>query len=354
VERATAATEWWPEERQDAVERRIAWARRNERGRRPAVVWRWLATGAALATVAALFVPGVLTTPPHAPAERGADEVVFSDGSVAKPAQGTSVRELSSDGESVVVAMQRGRAEFHAAHGRGMRVEVGSIAVEVRGTVFRVDDVGERVGVSVLEGRATVSWADGRVDVVQGQSGTFPPSAPEPVAVQPRAMGRDRIERPRRAAGWRQMARARAYDSAYRALEASGRDAVADEPADLLLAADVARLSHHPERAVWPLERLVDRHAGDHRAPAAAFTLGRVLLEHLHQPAAAAEAFARARALSPHGALGEHALVREIDARLRASDRDGARALGHTYRHEYAGGTFSTTVDKLLVSVDGR
>jgi hypothetical protein len=50
--------------------------------------------------------------------------------------------------------------------------------------------------------------------------------------------------------------------------------AVADDPADLLAAADVARRSHDPKAAVAPLRRLVEHYPKDPRAPSAAFTLG--------------------------------------------------------------------------------
>ena len=53
---------------------------------------------------------------------------------------------------------------------------------------------------------------------------------------------------------------------------------------DLLMLADVARLSAHGADAVAPLSRVVTDHAGDASAPLAAFTLGRLELDSLGRP----------------------------------------------------------------------
>ncbi len=72
-----------------------------------------------------------------------------------------------------------------------------------------------------------------------------------------------------------------------------------DKVAALLAAADAARLAGRPEDAVAPLTEIVTRHATDPRAAIAAFQLGRVLADDLHEPARAAEAFSRAYELDP-------------------------------------------------------
>jgi transmembrane sensor len=104
-----------------------------------------------------------------------------------------------------------------------------------------------------------------------------------------------------------------------------------DDAAELLLAADVMRLSHHPAEAVDPLERVVRVHADDPRAPLAAFTLGRVLLDELGQPKAAAAAFAKVQLLAPDGQLTQDALAREAEAWSRAGDMNQARARAREY-----------------------
>ena len=106
----------------------------------------------------------------------------------------------------------------------------------------------------------------------------------------------------------------------------------------MLLAADAARREGRPAAAVALLERAVERHGGDLRAPLAAFTLGRLLLAELGRPADAATAFARARALVPDGPLAEHALAREVEAWSRAGQRDLAQARAQEYARLFPAG----------------
>jgi transmembrane sensor len=121
-------------------------------------------------------------------------------------------------------------------------------------------------------------------------------------------------------------------------LQAVGANSMRHDVADLLLAADVARRSRHSSEALGPLRRVVRAHRGDERAPLAAFTLGRVLLEELGEPADAADAFAEVRALAPRGPLVEDALAREVEARSRAGESDRAQALAREYLREFPQG----------------
>ncbi len=145
-------------------------------------------------------------------------------------------------------------------------------------------------------------------------------------------------------------ARGRLGGKAYAELNAGakGRDPVRDDAADLMLAADVARLSAHPEDAVRPLRRVCERHPGDRRAPVAAFTLGRVLLDDLGRPSEAAVAFQKARALWPEGPLVEDALGREASAWDRAGRADTARAAAQDYVARYPQGRHSGAMRKIL------
>ena len=136
---------------------------------------------------------------------------------------------------------------------------------------------------------------------------------------------------------WRSFARAQDFARAYEALRVDRRD-VRDEPQDLLLASDVARLSNHPEDALAPLRRIVREHRSDSRAQLAAFTLGRVLLQDLKRPAEAAEAFAEARALDKNGSMSEDALAREVEAASLAGDAMRARARAEEYVATYPAG----------------
>jgi hypothetical protein len=122
---------------------------------------------------------------------------------------------------------------------------------------------------------------------------------------------------------------------------------VPERAEDLLNAADVMRMSHHPEQAVPLLQRIVRDHAADPRAPLAAFTLGRVLLDELDRPRDAAAAFADSLRLAPDGPLAEDALAREIEAATRAGDATSARSLAEDYIQRFPHGLKSREVRRL-------
>jgi transmembrane sensor len=196
-----------------------------------------------------------------------------------------------------------------------------------------------------------VAWLGGATELQSGEGGVFPPgegraveaSLPSATADEgpssPGTMGATVAPAVRVGArkGWREYAVKGEYARAYDELSAN-RDGVRDEAADLMLAADVARLSGHPEQAVQPLRDLCDRHANDRRAPVAAFTLGRVLLDDLGRPVDAAAAFQRARSLWPRGPLAEDALAREADAWERAGRSERARSIAEQYLSRYPQG----------------
>ena len=161
-------------------------------------------------------------------------------------------------------------------------------------------------------------------------------------------------------ASWKQLARSGQFDQAYQqAFVASHRSTASrakvtgddstsvvlspllpsnPDPADLLLLADVARLSHHPASAVSPLRRLIDQHGDDPRASLAAFTLGRLLLDDLGQPREAAQSFRRTQALEAEGPLAHDALAREVEAWSRAGDLTRARERAREYIRLYPSG----------------
>jgi hypothetical protein len=104
-------------------------------------------------------------------------------------------------------------------------------------------------------------------------------------------------------------------------------------PEALFARADEARSAGKPALAVETLRELRARFPHDPHAGAAAFTMGRLLLESLRQPREAAHAFAEARALARgDSALAEDALAREVEALHVAGDTATARARAELYR----------------------
>jgi transmembrane sensor len=229
----------------------------------------------------------------------------------------------------------KGAARFAVVHdtARPFRVSVGSAVVEDVGTVFSLRRLSNAAAeVSVDEGRVRVTATDGTFDVGAGERRTFAIDAQGPDATEPEA----RTPRVASVAPWRPLAENGRFGEAYVAMKATGPSSVRDEAGELLLAADVARMSGHPAEAVPYLERLLRSRASDPRAGLAAFTLGRVLLEDLGRPAEAASAFGRARRAG--GPLAEDALARQVEALSRAGDPAGARSLALDYRKAYPNG----------------
>jgi transmembrane sensor len=170
-------------------------------------------------------------------------------------------------------------------------------------------------------------------------------SAAAPAPAQGRAQAAEGAARSAPAKAWREAAEPGEFEHAYKLLEGSANP-VADDVEELLLAADSARLSGHPEAALPFLRKVIDRHTRDSRAPLAAFTLGGVLMQQLGQPREAEAAYARARELSLNESLAEDALARQVEAAHRAGDAARARALAREYMDSYPSGRRTHAVQR--------
>jgi transmembrane sensor len=284
--------------------------------------------------------------------------VRLKDGSVVTPADDTTdvvVQNVAADQVDLGLATGTVHMDIVGRDDRVFHIDAGDVRVEANRGVFTVARRGERVHVAVERGPVRVLWSAGEARLDDGGTGDFPRPARSPspqgiatstAAATPRARMTSAPATPAAApsfvpavgATWRVRAQEGDYDSAFRALQAAGTAAVRDEAGDLLLEADVARLSHHPADALAPLERTIEEYAADPRAPLAAFTLGRVLLDELGRPREAARAFAKARELGAGGPLEEDALAREVEAMSRAGDTAGARSRAELYVNGYPDG----------------
>lgn len=316
----------------------------------------------------------------------------LADGSVVTSLSAdTELNEAASVPGRTVLRLLRGSARFQVRPNpqRIFRVEAGRTAVEVLGTQFTVTRRNDRTDVAVLEGRVRVLWDSNYAELRAGESGVFPPpgsagssapgtpadSAPPPASPAPDAAAgadgtytllppsankstdiplrpsrqkpaapglakSDPAQPPNRAeqGRWRTLAQNGQFDQAYGELETSNLAAASDEPGDLLLLADVARLSHHPAAAVAPLEKLLREHRSDPRAALAAFTLGRILLDDLGKPREAAAVFLSAQSLDPDFAMIEDALAREVQALWRAGDSAAAHERALLYLRRFPTG----------------
>lgn len=258
----------------------------------------------------------------------------------------TRVTELERSPSVVRLRLEQGSATFDVTPSRYKDFEIlaGEARARVLGTVFTVELHPETVSVAVERGRVRLDWPGGFVELGAGEKHVVPRRGQESHHARPRGSDEPARPAPPKPPDWRELAARGAYHEAYAALAAGGASAVRHEPGDLLLAADVARLGGHPSEAVPRLETVVASYGGDSRAPLAAFTLGRVLLDQLGRPARAADAFARARRMAPGGALAEDALAREIEARARAGDQANARRLADEYLARYPAGRRAAAV----------
>jgi transmembrane sensor len=314
-----------------------------------------------------------------APAAGAPAALVLADGSRVVPTDGGSVVEpVAVSPLEVTLRLRRGGAHFEVARDahRVFRVEAGGVAVQVLGTVFDVQVRADGARVGVAEGRVRVFFGGHAADLGAGEARDFradgagaapgtlvvsgggataegagataegagaPPGANARQLAEGRSPGGAARATPRRT--WQSLAHEGDYDAAYELLSRAPRRA-SETVDELLMAADVARLSHHPQDAVAPLARLLERHGRDPRAPLAAFTLGRVLLEELGRPRDAAPVFARAERLDPAGPLAEDALSRQVEALSRAGDTEAARTRAEEYLRRYPQGRWARAVHR--------
>lgn len=143
------------------------------------------------------------------------------------------------------------------------------------------------------------------------------------------------------------------YAEAFDRLGKGGlqRETTRAESAETLLSlADIARLSGHASDATAPLERLLAEHGSDPSAPVAAFTLGRIRLDTLGDPARAADAFARALALGPPRGIEEDVHARLVEARALSGDSLGAEAAAARYLKKFPAGRYAHSIGQWTAS----
>ncbi len=320
-------------------------------------LWRWFGMHRLLRPAAALAVLGAVAVaatgivarqgrkpaPPAiaSPASPAAPRpLVLADGSEVAPVEGARVQIAEQTPARTTVSLLSGAAQFRIRHDsrRIFRVDAGPIQIEDLGTVFSVDhQAGSSVRVAVSEGRVAVLSSANRlrVELRAGEDRLFPSSSQ---ASPPSDVLAFRQEPPRPAeqavalTGSRGQARVRG----------------GEDPADLLLAADIARRSRRPQAAVAPLRRLVERYPKDPRAPSAAFTLGWVLLTDLGRAREAATAFADAERIAPRGTLAEDAAARVAEAWQKAGDLGRAAQAARHYERAYPSGRYMALMRGLV------
>jgi transmembrane sensor len=334
----------WGPERERVV--RLAIARRERRRRVAIRVGMSLGLLAAVAgglhaflglrthaPTATASIPSAIVPPPSATATASVAVTQLSLETVLEPI---------ADRPGRGFVLRSGGARFVASHDSDhpFLVVAGDVIVEDLGTTFTVQYLSDdKVDVAVEEGKVRVRARGADTELAAGQAQQFAVVSAAPASEQPPQPTSEPA-----LSSWRVLAENGRYDEAQAALKKAGPSAVRDETADLLLAADAARLSGHAAAAVPYLERVLHSHSSDPRSNLAAFTLGRVLLDELGRPREAIDAFARARKAG--GPLAEDALAREVEAAARAGDTARSRELAAEYQALYPNGRRAKAVSR--------
>ena len=207
-------------------------------------------------------------------------------------APGSRLLTLQNDDVRFDVELRRGRARFSvAAHpSHRCRVVAGRAMIEAVSSEFEVEHRDGEVTVQVIRGQAEVRsprLEGGRRRLTSGRSLRIHKRAPvfadrtaphRPLHAGSRPAKRASSQSRRN----RKTGSSTTPDNARVNRESARPPGTVVE--NLMLKADLARLSEHPEAAVAPLTQVLEEYADDPRAPLAAVTLGRLLMDQLRRP----------------------------------------------------------------------
>ena len=266
---ASAAARMDPGFSDGDIDRLVEGTRRKRRRR---VVGRVglgvLLAGAGILAGLQATAPGPAPQPIVALPQAGPLPLYLRDGSIARPLDSSSTLAVREDSPGrVALALDRGRARFEVVPRaeRPFVVQVGEVTVTVVGTVFTVERVADRIGVSVERGTVRVDWQVGEQVLHAGGSGWFPPVQIRPPSaesrIEPSGAAADRVP------GDAQRGTAEAFERSATPQPRRGRLAIlAGHPirGDGVEAGE-SRSGPLPNRAEPPGQDLSERRPGDFR-----------------------------------------------------------------------------------------
>lgn len=280
---------------------------------------------------------------------------VFSDKSQVTTGTNASLDVIESSPAAIKLALRRGNAQFsvNPGGGRAWQVTCGGVSVEVVGTVFRVERDNGTVSVSVQRGTVVVrgQTVPDRVQRLEaGDALSIPDASPSDLApVEQDAAKRKSVEsaeppEPSESSEEPVAGLTAPTQSGPKPGTTTGTPRV-DPVAELLDRADALRLAGRPRQASVALEQIVRRHASDSRAALAAYSLARVRLEVLAEPARAAREFERSLQLGLSGPLREAARAGRVVAHGQAGHASRAAAMAEGYLAAYPEGRYREQVE---------
>lgn len=265
----------------------------------------------------------------------------LADGSALALAADAQLEVLANDGDKFVTAVRRGKVGFDVKPGGPRRwiIETDLATVEVVGTAFAVERGADALEVTVargvvlvrgerVPGRVVRLTAGQHIEVPAPVIATSPtpsvvPPDPAPSAPAPSAPAPDRVvpSTPDRVA-----------------LAPAPTPAPRRAPIDIIARADELVAAGQHARAADALAAYLVDAPKDATTGLAAFLLGRLAQDRLHQPGRAADAFATVRAIGSPRAIQEEALGRQARALARAGRLDDAHAAARAYLAQYPTG----------------
>jgi TolA-binding protein len=321
----------------------------------------------------------------------------FSDGTVLEVQPMSRVRVVDTSVDGARIAIERGElhAEVIPRREGSWWVIAGPFSVHVTGTSFDVrwDPTEERFVTSVSHGsvvvsgplvggarpipagfRLTADLSSSRLEMVRlDASADVPqvvasaaPSDDDEANVSAAHPANDGLapandaayDRPTRSAAntekpvttWQKLAREGKLREAFAQAEAQGFSSQCESSpaAELLLLADAARLSGHPDRAREALLELRRRFPKDSRRAAAAFVLGKIAFDQRRAFAEAATWFSASIREQPSGSLSREASGRLIEALRNSGDSAAARRAAEDYLTKYPDGPHASVARSVL------
>lgn len=325
-----------PERFSDLEARLVKRVRRRDRIRQAAAL-----------TAIFLLATGGFLLRSRLPMHRDIPLTTLADGStIQKELPSTVWTTIENTPRRTRIQLTHGKARFRVTHNpeRQFIVETRFVRVEVLGTIFRVRaaDTGP-VTVKVEEGSVRVYSPKGHVVLSAGDEREFsdnPPAVVAPPATTDAPVPQDPVELPtKRILGKKRVGAATAPGETT-------------SPAQLMAAADEARLQGHSRQAIGLLQQVVTKFSESSEAPFAAFSLGRIYKEELKEFSKAAVAFAKVRDLQPHPELAEDALAHEIECLWKSGARDVAKEKWAMYARSYPKGRRFESLRRLLYVVE--